>query len=115
MIDGPRGISLADKNACICSGRICVSPAAHNVQCDLRWILDSPVICDAADLLHFQDAEQEVAPVATWWYLAVIWRQNLGSVATKYWVLLVIKGAVNQRCIRQETQERKMREIKQKN
>jgi hypothetical protein len=103
MIDVAGSISVDDKNARSWSGHICVSPAAHNVQCDLRWILDSPVICDAIDLLHFQEVEQEVAPVATRWYLAVISSQYLGNFATKYRVLLVIKGAVNQRYIRQET------------
>jgi hypothetical protein len=42
MIDVAGSISMDDKNACIWSGHICLSPAAHNVQCDLRWILDFP-------------------------------------------------------------------------
>jgi hypothetical protein len=107
MIDVAASNSINDKNAFICSLHICVTPAAHNVQCDLGWILVSPVICHAIDLLHFQKEEGEVAPAAAWWYSAVISSHHLGNFATKYWVLLVIKGAVNQSYIRQETHERK--------
>ena len=77
MIDAVGSISVDGKNArvcvcvCIWSGHICVSPEAHNVQCDFRWILDpsptpKPSICNAADLLHFQEAEREVAAVTAW-------------------------------------------------
>lgn len=70
MMDAVGNISVDGKNM----GHICVSPAAHNVQRDFRWILDSPLICNAEDLLHFQEAERarERSPTRSVGYLAVI-------------------------------------------
>ena len=86
MIDAVGSISVDAKNArececvCVCTclciwlGHICVSPEAHNVQCDFRWILDPPPLnMQRGRFTSFSRSRAGGRPSHSVGYLAVIW------------------------------------------